>query len=364
MTEPAPTTTRINGTPVQQEQAIRTAAALLSASRAPVVAGLGTDIEGTRAAVALARAVGASIDHMEADAIFANLDVMRRSGWIVTTPLQVRARADMVLLVGDSLTEAWPDMARHLALEASPALASGRRQIFHLCPGANRPLDAATFIAPLAGGPLPTLAALRAVTAGRPTSLDPAAAETLRTLAAALSTARFGAVIWSAAALDTLAIEMLCGLVDDLNKHTRFAGLPLSPKNGADTVTQAVTWITGFPVRTGFAGAEPRHDPWQFDANRQIASGEADLAIWISAFTPTPPPWGNAVPTIALVPADTEFPTPPAVAFAVGRPGHDHDAMLFNPTIGGIAFTEAAAPSAMPRLADTVAAITAALPPC
>lgn len=211
---------------------------------------------------------------------------------------------------------------------------------------------------------LPALAALRAITAGRGTSLDEATAAPLRDLAATLSEARFGVAIWSAATLDTLAIEMLCGLIDDLNRKTRFAGLPLATPNGAEGVTQATTWATGFPVRTGFAGSEPLHDPWRFDAQRLIASGEADAAIWISAFSATPPPWDNAVPTIALVPPNTGFRTPPAVVFEVGCPGRDHDAMLFDPALGGIAFAAATAPRAATTVADTMAAITAALPAC
>ena len=86
----------LNGQPVPLAQAAAAAATLLAASRSAVVAGMGTDVVGTRASVALARAIGASIDHMDADAVFANLDVMRRAGWIVTTPLQTRARADTV----------------------------------------------------------------------------------------------------------------------------------------------------------------------------------------------------------------------------------------------------------------------------
>jgi formylmethanofuran dehydrogenase subunit B len=354
----------VNGTPVSPVEATNAAAALLAGSRSAVVAGLGTDIAGARASVALARAIGASIDHMDAGAVFANLDVMRRAGWIVTTPLQVRTRADTVLLVGDGLVEAWPEMAERLGLEAAPTLAGGARRVFHLCAGADGAVAGATPIGEPTGAALTTLAALRALAAGRATSLDPAAAAPLRDLAAALSEARFGVAIWSAAALDTLLIEMLCGLIDDLNKKTRFAGLPLAPPNGAEGVTQAATWATGFPVRTGFAGSEPLHDPWRFDAQRLIASGEADAAIWISALSPTPPPWDNAVPTIALVPSNIVFRTPPAVVFEVGCPGRDHDAMLFDPALAGIAFAAASAPRAIASVADTVAAITAALLPC
>jgi formylmethanofuran dehydrogenase subunit B len=220
------------------------------------------------------------------------------------------------------------------------------------------------------GAALPTLGALRAIAAGRPTTLDAAAAEPLRELAAALEAARFGVAIWSGAALDTLAIEMLCGLIDDLNRKTRFAGLPLIPPNGAEGVTQAAAWTTGFPVRTGFAGDQPLHDPWRFDASRQVAAGEADAAVWISAFRSEPPPWDRDVPTIAIVAPGTVFRTPPAVVFEVGCPGRDHDAMLFDQALGGIGFAAASAPRTIPNVADTgsvagiVATITAGLPPC
>jgi formylmethanofuran dehydrogenase subunit B len=381
----------LNGQPVHPARATAAAASLLAASRSAVVAGLGTDVAGVRASVALARAIGGSIDHMEAEAVFANLDVLRRAGWIVTTPLQTRARADTVLLVGDGLAEAWPDMADRLALGEAPKVTGGSRRVVHLGPSSS-PLTSWPGVSgpPLparaaAGGPdkpghddrggaslaiatgkpvLPTLAALRAIVSGRKTSLDEAAAAPLRDLAASLAAARFGVAVWSSATLDTLAVEMLCGLIDDLNKTTRFAGLPLAAANGAEAAAQALTWITGFPPRTGFAASAPQHDPWRFDAQRLIGSGEADAAVWISAFSPRPPDWDNTVPTIALVPAGTAFRTPPNVVLEVGCPGHDHDAMLFDPALGGIAFAAASAPSDAASVAATLAAITAALPPC
>jgi formylmethanofuran dehydrogenase subunit B len=354
----------VDGVPVSPEAAITAAAALLAGSRSAVVAGLGTDVAGTRASVALARAIGASIDHMEAPAVFANLDVMRRSGWIVTTPLQVRARADTVLLAGDGLRAVWPEIAERLGLETAPTLAGGTRRVFRLCAGGGAGVSGPGVSGSGAMTSLPSLAALRALVAGRGTSLDEAAAAPLRTLAAALAEARFGVAVWSAAELEPLAIEMLCGLIDDLNKTTRFAGLPLVPPNGSEGVTQAVAWASGFPVRTGFAGPEPLHDPWRFDAQRLISSGEVDAAVWISAFCRTPAPWGNAVPTVALAGPGTVFDTPPAVVFEVGCPGRDHDAMLFDPALGGIVFAAAREPRGIASVAETMAAITAALPPC
>jgi formylmethanofuran dehydrogenase subunit B len=186
----------------------------------------------------------------------------------------------------------------------------------------------------------------------------------LRDLAACLAAAKFGVAIWSAGAIGTLSVEMLCGLIDDLDRTTRFAGLPLPPGNEAATVLQAMAWETGLPPRTGFAGGAPQHDPWRFDAERLIASGEADVALWISAFSPGGPPWQDAAPTIALVPPGTHLPRPASVTIEIGRPGIDHDAMLADPSLGSLVFVRAPSPRPLPRLADVIGAIVAALPPC
>ena len=49
--------------------------------------------------------------------------------------------------------------------------------------------------------------------------------------------------------------------------------------------------MTGFPMRTAFGRGYPEHDPWRFDATRLVESGEADGALWISAYRATKPQW-------------------------------------------------------------------------
>jgi formylmethanofuran dehydrogenase subunit B len=344
------------------DRAVTRAAALLGASRNAVVAGLGTDIAGAEAAIALARRIGAAFDHAASAAALADLAVMRETGWMVCTPTQARAWADVVLLVGPGLAMAWPDYAARLALAAPPPLAPGRpRRVLRLCPGAEpSPLDACETI----GGPpgqLPAMLGLvRATLAGRPVA---APGPGIAALAEALREARYGVAVWSAASLDSLAIEMLCGIIDDLNATTRFAGLPLPGAGNVAGVVQAGAWCCGFPPRTGFGRGAPEHDPWRFDAARMVASGEADAVLWISAFAPTPPPWARKLPTVALVAPGTSFAVPPEVAITVGRPGRDHDAVLHDPRLGTLAAHEAiAANAALPTVAAVLGHIMAALP--
>src|SRR6266568_8102786 len=127
----------IDGRPVALADATAEAARLLGASRLPVIAGLGTDIAGARAAVALAERVGGVIDHMNSAALLRDLDVAREAGVMVTTPNEAHVRADTLLLIGPGLTSAWPELPGRL-LTRSVRPAGGEtieRRVFWLCPG-------------------------------------------------------------------------------------------------------------------------------------------------------------------------------------------------------------------------------------
>jgi len=364
----------INGRAAPLDAAIAEAATLIGKSRLTVVAGLGADIAGARAAIGLADRIGGVVDHMHSAVLLRDLDVMREHGIMLTTPGEARRRGDVVLLVGDSLAEAglteiWPDLRAHVL--APPAATQTRRRIIWLCADktARRGLQSlgpglGVDVEMMTAEPeaLPTLiGALRARVNGRPAALPARRLRALDALAAALQSATFGVAVWSATSLDALAIEMLCGLVKDLNAKTRFTGLPLAPGDNAVGVLQACGWMTGFPPRTGFARGFPEHDPWTFDADRLIESGEADCALWISAYQALAPRWRRPIPLIALADAGAKFTREPAVRIAVGRPGVDHDSVDYCARMATLASSPASAARATPTVAQVIAKLVAAL---
>lgn len=359
----------IRGRAVPLGDAIVEAARLIAGSRSAVFAGLATDVAGGVAAIKLARQIGGVVDHTHAEAALRDLDVMRRAGWVVTTPAQARARADAVLLAGPGLDEAWPQHRHELQLDHAPSLFPDKtRHVVRLCPGraAAAGGDADTSVLTIGEDPAElhiALGVLRAVLAGRPVRSDAALLQPLHDCASLLSSAHFGVVVWSAAWLDALSIEMLCGVIDDLNAKTCFAGLPVPPAGNAAGLAQVGGWMTGFPLRLAFAKNDPEHDPWRFDAARMIDSGEADMAVWISAFAPEPPPWRRAVPTVAIVASGTKFRSPPEVEIGIGRPGVDHPSVVFDFALGALACKQVpATPSASaPSVAEILRRIDGAL---
>jgi len=263
------------------------------------------------------------------------------------------------LLVGDLPDDALPQL-----VSAKPDI--GAPRIVWLCPGrAARRGAVSEKVRAIGRNPdqLPAmLAAVRATVAGRPVGPAPVGAKTLRAVADQLKAARFGTAVWSAAALDALTIEMLCGLVKDLNAQTRFSGLPLPPGDNALGVLQVCGWMTALPLRTGFARGFAEHDPWRFDASRLVASGEADCVLWISSYRASAPPWRRDVPTIALAAEGASFRHRPRVQVAVGRPGIDHDAVEYLQAAGTLTTAAAAATRTTVRVSDALNQIAAALP--
>jgi formylmethanofuran dehydrogenase subunit B len=357
----------VGGEPASLDEAARAAARLLAQSRQPLIAGLGADIAGARAAIALAERTGGVIEHMHSAALMRDLDSLRETGVMLTTPLEARVRADVVMLVGDGFTETWPRLAeRLLEPPARPEDAEVKRRIIWLAPATGERLrgfegDVEIWGAGRGATLAASLAALRARAKGRPVADAPISLSALDALATVLKGARFGVAVWTAASLSALEIEMLHGLVRELNETTRFSTLPLPAPDNGSGVLAACGWMTGFPMRTGFGPGGPVHDPWRFDAERLVASGESDCVLWISAFGAAPPAWAEAAKVIALCGRTAQFAKAPDVLIAIGRPGVDHDAVMHLPEAGTLGAVTASAPSAAPSAAEALERIGACL---
>jgi formylmethanofuran dehydrogenase subunit B len=382
----------IDGSPVALDAAIAEAARLLGASRLPVFAGLDCDVAGAREAIALAWRLGGVCDQSKWGNPLRTLDAMREAGAILTTPNEARLRADMLLMIGSSMGVDWPDLAERLMSPFGPEADAKQRRMVWLCSDdRQRTGDTAPRYGRVIGrsnSELPALlAALRARVAGRPVQQAttrassgkpgpgrrgraknayefPLARERLvevDALAAELKSAKFGVALWATQDLDALATEMAFGLIDDLNAHTRFAGASLAPGRTGWGVTETCGWLTGFPCPVGFGRGVPEHDPWRFDTDRLVESGEADCVVCVSLLVPS---WERSVPLIMIGYRPSVDPARASarVYIEVGHPGIDHDGLLHSMWTGTIAPAAALRPSDVPSVADVLARLAAALP--
>lgn len=348
---PAAGQARIGGRPVDAAQACAEAARLLAAARRPLVGGLACDVSGQRAAIAFAERLGGVLEHMNGRVQFRNFLALQDGGWMTTTLSEVRNRADVIVLAGTD-TSRFPRFFERL-LAGESQFGEPRRQVIALSSSPQTPLagqgaDLAISCEPGRLGEL--FAALRARLAGRAPAADPVAGVSASRLDALLETlraARYGVLVWNAAELDfphaDLTVQAMVDLVKDLNRDTRWSGLPLGGNDGDTCAAQVCTWQAGYPLRTAFTADGPHYDPIRFDGERLLARGEVDALVWIAAFDPGRAPPETGLPTIVLGRADMEFPRHPEVFIPVAVPGVQQAGFLHR--MDGVVALPLAAPS-------------------
>ena len=276
---PSSATPALHGRPCDLDSAVAAAARLLAASRQPLIGGLGTDVAGARALYALACASGAICDAAHGSALMQGVRALQDRGGFSTTLAELRGRADLVLCFGGLPTPRYPEFFARAGMPSDDA------RVLVVGEGSD-PFEAAALLAALVEGHA---------------MADTAAP--LRDAAARLQAARYAVLVYEPARLGphaALAIEMLQRVVATLNRSTRAATLALGGGDGAASVNQVFTWLSGLPLRTrvGVHGLE--HESVCFDAQRLCADGAVDLLLWVASFGTEPAPPEAEMPRIVL----------------------------------------------------------------
>ncbi len=372
--QPSGASPKIDGQPCDLETAVAAAAKLLAASRQPLFGGLGTDVAGARALYPLACATGAICDAGAGDALMHGVRALQDRGQFTTTLAEVRTRADLIVFVGGLPTDVAPLIGQRCGIGDAQV---PQRHVVVLGPA---PGDEATLAAwagqggvsvealPLVGSLFDTLALLSALVAG-PTLL--AAPEALRALAQRLHAARYAVLAGAPARLPAhgaLIVEAVHRVVGSLNRTTRAAALWVGGGNGAATVNQVFTWLSGLPLRSRAGPRGLEHEPLLFDATRLLAEGACavDALLWLQCFEAEPAPPPNWLPMVLLgVPALAAVSRregTPTVFIPVATPGIGSAGHLFR-TDGTVLMPLAALyRDRLPTAADVLARIVAALP--
>ena len=328
---PGDATPMVAGATASLEDATARAAQRLGRSALPLFAGLGTDVAGMRAVLALAERTGGILDHAGASGLLANIRAWQDGGTVTTTLAEVRNRADLVLVVATDVAAVASRFPERCLAPATGLFGPISRRIVHLGPG--RPLPAADILPCPADRVAEVLAVLRALAAGRRIAAETAggiAMAALAALARSLQAATYPVIVWAARDLPErhldLTVGAIAGLLRDLNAKGRCCGLPLTGPDNIVGVNQVCAWQTGVPLRTSLASGAPDHDPARWSTSALL--GVADCLVWISTLgKQAPPAWRG--PCIALVWPGQPVPAGAEVVIPVGTPGLDHAGSVY-----------------------------------
>ena len=330
-------TPQVDGKNATLDQAITRAAQILSAAVQPVFLSAGIDVGGMRALLELAERTGGVVDHVNSDAALRNLLVLQDTGWVSTTLTEVRNRCDLLVVAGADVGSRFPRFFERCIENRESMFDGGEREIVFLgtppAGFASQHRVTVMNVAPHRLGDV--FAALRCLLARRTLRAPEIAGIATTDLVALLErmqSARYGVLTWAAAELNfphaELAIQSACELVQEINRKSRFAVLPLAGNDGDLTTIQANTWQTGYPLRVSFGGGAPVFDPLHLDGERLIARGEADALLFVNAFDPDRVPPVSGVPTILLGRPETSSERA-TVFIPLATPGLHHAGHLF-----------------------------------
>lgn len=391
----------VGGKEVSLDEAIAAAAAIIKKSNLPLYGGMATDVDGARAVLSLADRSCGVVDHALSEGSFRNYRVVQTSGWIMSTLTETRNRADLIVIVStdvhklhsrffervvcapDSMFE---DVAKKRTvvfigegLDTSAAKGSRIGEVIKLpCPSAQINDVLGVLSALVRGNPLPVAEAPAPKRGGFLSSLLPSRGSPskgkeiagiklseLEALAERCKAAKYGVMVWSPTALTVpqadLTVHLISDIVKELNTTTRFAGLSLGGNEGSMSAASAATWQTGYPLRISYAKGYPEHDTYRYAISRMLADNEGDALVWLTSFTTDLGPPPTRIPTIVLGTPGTRLSGTPAVFIPVGTPGVDHTGSMVRCDSVVTLPLKDLGRSQLPRAADVLAAMEAAL---
>jgi formylmethanofuran dehydrogenase subunit B len=329
----------INGREASLDDALTAARDLIAKSSLPLFGGLGTDVDGIRAVIALAERAGGVVDHALSEGQYRNFRVLQTSGWFMSTLTETRNRADLIVVVGSDLHKLHPRFFERV-VNADTSLLSEtppKRTVVFIGKG----LDTSGATGPRIGEvitlPCPleevtdVISALRAVMKGAPLHTDEIAGikvSDIVSLADRCRKASYGVMVWAPPSLAfphaELTVQLISELVKEINETSRFACLSLGGNEGAVSAGAVCSWQSGYPLRVSFQSGKPDYDPLRYAIGRMLSQGEGDLLVWISSFTPDLPPPEAKIPTIVFGTPGLKLSAQPAVFIPIGTPGADH----------------------------------------
>ena len=367
---------QVAGKDVDLATAIKAATDLIKGAKLPLYGGLGTDVDGIRAVMALADKSGGVVDHMLSEGQYRNFRVLQTTGWFMSTLTETRNRADLIIVVASDIQKLHPRFFERIVnVEASTISDSPpKRTVVFLGKGLDTSGVKGSRIGEVVTIPcdgervIEVISALKAEIKGTPLKLDEVAGVKLseiKALAERCRNASYGIFTWAPPSLAfpnaDLTVQTVSELVKELNIKGRFACLALGGNDGAVSAGAVSSWQSGYPLRVGFASGKPDYDILRYFIPRMLAEGEGDVLLWLSSFTPDLGPPATKIPTIVLGTPGLKLQGTPAVFIPIGTPGVDHSGRIVRVDNVVSLPLKNLHRSTLPKAADILAAIELAI---
>ena len=331
---------RIDGRPATLEAGIEAAARCLAQATYPFIYGLSsTSCEAQRKSVALAEILGGCIDCCTSVCHGPSGMALQGVGEPTCTLGEVKNRADLIVYWGSNPGESHPrHMTRYAVTPKGMFVPEGRKGRTVVLVDVRKTASARAadiFLQIRPGKDFEALWALQALVNGQ--ELDKASIEEigltldqLTDLADRMMHCKFGVLFLGQGLTQTRGKHFNTSaaflLVRALNRHTKFALMPMRGHGNVSGVDNVLAWQTGYPFGVNFSLGYPRFNPGEYTVVDVFSRGEADAALVVAADPVASLPGKAArrmaeIPTIALDTHESETTKVAKIVFITATAG-------------------------------------------
>ena len=331
---------RIDGRPATLEAGIEAAARCLAQATYPFIYGLSsTSCEAQRKSVALAEILGGCIDCCTSVCHGPSGMALQGVGEPTCTLGEVKNRADLIVYWGSNPGESHPrHMTRYAVTPKGMFVPEGRKGRTVVLVDVRKTASARAadiFLQIRPGKDFEALWALQALVNGQ--ELDKASIEEigltldqLTDLADRMMHCKFGVLFLGQGLTQTRGKHFNTSaaflLVRALNRHTKFALMPMRGHGNVSGVDNVLAWQTGYPFGANFSLGYPRFNPGEYTVVDVFSRGEADAALVVAADPVASLPGKAArrmaeIPTIALDTHESETTKVAKIVFITATAG-------------------------------------------
>ena len=299
----------------------------------------GVELSGLRSVLNFASQNNCIIDHVNSKALFQNLSLMQRGGYMATSLTEIKNIADTIIIFGNKIFQKSPRLLEKV-LQAKNSLCTNVRKKEIILIGnfdykivqkirKNSKVTNIKINLDLIPKLMKLLSDNQNVS-----ELKGLSTKDLNKLKNLVLASKYLVATWTnsdffSAKNPEMIINSISKFIVSYNDDKRGACAPIAGSLGDVTSSQALAWMTGFASRIKFIDNTFKHDRNLYDSNILMKNENLDIVIHISTLSTGKIILNKKFYNIVLGHPNSIFNNPPDIFIPVGIPGVDYDGIMF-----------------------------------
>ena len=298
----------------------------------------GTDMSGVRSMLNFASHHNAIIDHVNSKFLHQNIGVVQRTGYMATSLMEVKNRADLILIFGNDILDKTPRLLDKIFLSSNSLWTKNSKKeiiligAFSSSTVAKIKKKCSVTNIKIKLNLIPEF--LNAIDNCKMNKDLKISNNVIIRISKIIQKAKYMVATWSASDFvktsnAEIIINSIAKFIVEINNYRRAACLPISGSLGDATSSQVLTWTTGFPSRLKYLNGSFNHDKNSFNGMELIKNKNIELVIHINSLSMNKLELNSKLMNIVIGHPNSKFSSMPDIFIPIGIPGIDHKGIMF-----------------------------------